>query len=140
MPVLKMKTIVRQRGVTLLEVMIAVLVLGIGLLGVAGVQTASLRNVQSSYERSQAVILMDMLAETLRADARNARLGNYSVTCDSEVLQDWTAMVRNALNNSEACVDIGWDAAQSVYTLTLSWSDDRIAIGGDSSLSLQVAP
>tara|TARA_Y100001963_G_C6786191_1_gene452902 strand:+ start:3696 stop:4118 length:423 start_codon:yes stop_codon:yes gene_type:complete len=140
MPVLKMKTIVRQRGVTLLEVMIAVLVLGIGLLGVAGVQTASLRNVQSSYERSQAVILMDMLAETLRADARNARLGNYSVTCDSEALQDWTAMVRNALNNSEACVDIGWDAAQSVYTLTLSWSDDRIAIGGDSSLSLQVAP
>lgn len=130
----------RQRGVSLLEVMIAVLVLGIGLLGVAGVQTASLRNVQSSYERSQAVILMDMLAETLRSDARNARLGNYSVACDHEALKDWTAMVRNALNNTEACVDIDWDAAQSVYTLTLSWTDGRIAIGGDSSVSLQVAP
>lgn len=129
-----------QRGVSLLEVMIAVLVLGIGLLGVAGVQTASLRNVQSSYERSQAVILMDMLAETLRADARNARLGNYSVACDHEALEAWTQMVRNALNNPEACVDIDWDAVQSVYTLTLSWSDERIAIGGDSSLSLQVAP
>lgn len=130
----------RQRGVSLLEVMIAVLVLGIGLLGVAGVQTASLRNVQSSYERSQAVILMDMLAETLRADARNARLGNYSVACDHEALKAWTAMVRNALNNTEACVDIDWDAAQSLYTLTLSWTDGRIAIGGESSLSLQVAP
>ncbi|MDP5152090.1 type IV pilus modification protein PilV, partial [Rheinheimera baltica] len=46
----------RQKGVTLLEVLIAMLVLGIGILGVAGLQTASLRNVQSSYERSQAVI------------------------------------------------------------------------------------
>lgn len=131
---------IKQQGVSLLEVLIAVLVLGIGLLGVAGLQTTSLRNVQSSYERSQAVILMDMLAETLRADARNARLGLYNVSCDDDALKNWTDMVRNALNNNEACVDINWDAGQSLYTLTLSWSDERIEMGGDSSLSLQVVP
>jgi len=130
----------QQKGVTLLEVLIAMLVLGIGVLGVAGLQTASLRNVQSSYERSQAVILMDMLAETLRADARSARLGNYDIECDNAALTTWTGMVRTALNNDSACVEIDWQADTATYVLTLSWSDERIALGPDSSLSLRVTP
>jgi len=46
-----------MKGFTLLEVLVALLVLSIGLLGLAGMQTLSLRNNQSAFQRSQAVVL-----------------------------------------------------------------------------------
>ena len=45
-----------QQGMSLLEVLIAVLVLAIGLLGIAALQATALRNSQSSLERNQAVM------------------------------------------------------------------------------------
>ena len=45
-----------SRGVGLIEVLIAVLVMGIGMLGIAALQATSLRNSQSSLERGNAVI------------------------------------------------------------------------------------
>ena len=41
---------------SLIEVLVAVLIMGIGLLGIAAMQTVALRNGQSSLERTQAVI------------------------------------------------------------------------------------
>ena len=46
----------QQVGVTLIEVLVAVLVMAIGLLGIAALQATALRNSQSSLERSQAVV------------------------------------------------------------------------------------
>lgn len=129
-----------QQGFSLLEVLIAVLILGIGMLGIAGLQNATVRSMQSSYERSQAVILLDMLAETLRSDAQNARVGAYSIDCSNAALNDWNEMVRTALNNPEACVDIEYVGAQEEYILTLSWTDERFTVGQDSAISLRVSP
>jgi type IV pilus assembly protein PilV len=137
---MRFKSVNRQGGFSLLEVLIAVLILGVGLLGVAGLQNATVRSMQSSYERSQAVILLDMLSETLRSDARNARIGAYSIECTHEALTEWNNMVRTALNNPEACVDIEYIGAQEEYILTLSWSDDRFAVGQESAVSMRVSP
>jgi type IV pilus assembly protein PilV len=46
-----------QGGFTLVEVLVAVVILGLGLLGLAGLQAASLRNNHSAYLRSQATLL-----------------------------------------------------------------------------------
>ena len=46
-----------SRGFTLLVVLVALLVLSIGLLGLAGMQTLSLKNNNSALMRSQAVVL-----------------------------------------------------------------------------------
>jgi len=58
-----------QGGFTMIEVLIAVLVLSIGLLGLAGLQAASLRNNHSAYLRSQATILAYGIADRMRANA-----------------------------------------------------------------------
>lgn len=69
-----------QRGVTLLETMIAVMVLSIGLLGVAGLQTTNLKNSQSAHQRTMAVMLTTSMAERIRANPATARTGAYALS------------------------------------------------------------
>lgn len=69
----------RQAGYTLLEILIAVVVLAIGLLGVAGLQTTSLQNNQSAGQVSQATFLAMDIFERMRANAEEARNGNYDL-------------------------------------------------------------
>jgi len=60
----------RTSGFTLIEVLIAVLVLGIGLLGVAGLQSVALSMNQGSYVRTQATVLARDIADRMRANNR----------------------------------------------------------------------
>ncbi len=62
----------RQRGFTLIEVMIAVLVLSIGLLGLAGLQVTALRNNQTAFLRTQAAILSGDIIERMRRSGKLA--------------------------------------------------------------------
>ena len=64
-------------GFTLVEVMIAVLILAIGLLGMAGLQTTGLQQSRSSYFRTQAAILASDMADSIRANRQGAVAGNY---------------------------------------------------------------
>lgn len=71
------------RGLTLVENLIALLVLSIGLLGLASLQTASLQFNTSAYQRTQATILAHDMAERLRAN-RPAALNNlYTVAFEN---------------------------------------------------------
>lgn len=67
----------RQRGFTLIEVMIAVLVLSIGLLGLAGLQVTALRNNQTAFLRTQAAILSGDIIERMRANQAGVTAGAY---------------------------------------------------------------
>jgi len=68
----------RQRGTTLLEVLVSVLVLSIGLLGVAGLQTYGLRYNQSAYLRSQATILAYDMVDRMRSNSNGVASGFYN--------------------------------------------------------------
>lgn len=57
-----------NEGFTLLEVLVAVLVLSIGLLGIAGLQVTGLRFNHSAYMRTQATLLAYELADRMRAN------------------------------------------------------------------------
>lgn len=57
-----------QRGFTLLEVLVAVVILGVGLLGVAGLQVLSVKNTHSAYMRSQATFLAYDIIDSIRAN------------------------------------------------------------------------
>ena len=66
-----------QGGFTLLEVLVSALILAIGLVGVAGLQTMSLKNNQSAYMRSQATALAYDLADRMRSNVDAANAGSY---------------------------------------------------------------
>lgn len=67
-----------QSGFTLLEVMVAIVVLSLGLLGLAGLQAASLRNNQTAYYRGIATQQAYDMADRIRANLAGVRVGNYS--------------------------------------------------------------
>lgn len=67
----------RMKGFSMLEVLIAVFVIAIGVLGVSSAQLLSLKNNQGSYYRSQAnFLVMDML-DRMRANPSGVQDGDY---------------------------------------------------------------
>lgn len=66
-----------SNGFTLVEVLVAVLVLSVGLLGMAGLQMYSLANTHSAYLRSQATFLAYDIIDRMRANREQAVLGVY---------------------------------------------------------------
>ncbi|WP_417316081.1 MULTISPECIES: type IV pilus modification protein PilV [Gammaproteobacteria] len=69
-----------QSGYGLIEVLVAVLVLAIGLLGLAGLQTQSLRFNNEAYFRTQATLLAMDMADRLRSNREAARVNSGSYT------------------------------------------------------------
>ncbi len=63
------------RGFTLLEVLIALVVLSFGLLGLAALQAYSVKANQSAHFRSQATALANMMLDSLRAN--RSSIGSY---------------------------------------------------------------
>jgi type IV pilus assembly protein PilV len=62
----------RQSGLSLLEVLIAIAVLAIGLLGLAHMQSFGLLNIERAYQRSQATVLAYAIADKMRANVTTA--------------------------------------------------------------------
>ena len=70
----------QHTGFSLIEVLIAIFVLSVGLLGSAGLQMRSLQQNQSAYFRSQATIMAYDMADRIRANASGLSSGNYNLT------------------------------------------------------------
>jgi type IV pilus assembly protein PilV len=68
----------KTSGFTLLEALIALLVLTIGLVGAAGMLLTSVRNSHNSYLRSQASFIADSLIERMRANPLAIWNGHYN--------------------------------------------------------------
>ena len=67
-----------QGGFTLIEVLVSVVILGVGLVGIAGLQALSMKTNQSSFMRSQASTLAYDLADRMRANVASANGGMYA--------------------------------------------------------------
>lgn len=122
-----------QRGATLIEVLVAIVILSIGLLGLAGLQATSIQGNYGAFYRSQATILAADITDRMRANRKAAIAGNYNLselksahttttTRADKDLNEWLAQVaklpagkaRIERNNSTALV-----------TITINWDDSR---------------
>jgi type IV pilus assembly protein PilV len=80
-----------QRGFTLLEVLIALLILSIGLLGLAALQTIGLRSIQMSFMRTQAAQLAYDISDRMRANGPGPEMAHRLYAIETQ-----TAPVRTA--------------------------------------------
>jgi len=70
-----------QRGFTLIEILIAMLVLTIGLLGLVGMQAAAQNAELESYQRAQAMVLMNDIVDRVNANRKAATC--YAITTNT---------------------------------------------------------
>ena len=69
LPISSLRT---QRGTSLLEVLVTIIILAIGLLGLAGLQTRLQSSEMESYQRTQALIMLDDMASRIATNRTNA--------------------------------------------------------------------
>ena len=70
----------KSRGFTMLEVLIALVIFSLGLLGLAGLLTVSVRTNHSAYLRTQAIFLAQSMADRMRANTTGLWAGNYTLS------------------------------------------------------------
>ena len=63
-----MKGLSQQKGMTLVEIMVAVLVLAVGLAGMAGLTLFNVTGTAAAQTYSQAIVLADQMADSIRAN------------------------------------------------------------------------
>lgn len=130
----------RQRGVGLVEVLIAVLVLAIGLLGLAGMQMRTLRDNQSASERGVAVMLTHSIIESMRADRTSAGNDQFDIaltaadptgtTFREQAIATWRTSLRSALGSAaKGGIDCVNTSNVIKCTVDVQW-DDSHATGG----------
>ena len=106
-----------ERGFTLIEILVAVLVLSFGLLGLAMLQSTGLRFNTDSYLRSQATILAYDLIDRMRANKAGADAGNYCLTGATPVCETTAAPAEQLCGNPLAT---GCDSAAQLAEYDLS--------------------
>jgi type IV pilus assembly protein PilV len=130
-------------GVTLIEVLIAVVVTVIGLLGIVALQMRSYASETESYQRAQAAILLEDMANRIRANGDNASAyvaDNIGVgpaeSCAglapraAQDMCEWGNLLRGAaeshdgasigaMTEGRACISL---AATDLYLITVAWA------------------
>lgn len=139
-------------GFSLIEVLIALLVLALGLLGLAGLQVTSLKNNLSAYNRSQATLLAYDLADRMRANVAAAT--TYTSTDPSKAIPqsacttapgcspqnmaindlfEWnSSLVSTGLSLVRGTITVTVNTVTgNIYSIEIIWDDDRDTILND---------
>ena len=141
----------RQGGVTIIEVLVTLLIIALGLLGLAGLEARLQSSEMESYQRAQALVLLDDMVNRLntnRADAANyadaapltGPMG-VGMTCPTSTstqravdMKEWCNALQGAAELSgssrigamiggRGCIeDLGTGAAgDQAYQVTVAW-------------------
>lgn len=135
-----------QRGITLIESLVAIVVMALGILGILGVQMRTLTDTQAGVRRAQAIRLIEDLGERLQNNPD--ALGNLSAyttkptssddcastACAADKLatydiKQWRASVSDALPGSDAIVFIPQGGPRQLGVL-IGWSENRYSQSG----------
>jgi len=113
----------KQGGVALLEVLIAIIILGIGLLGTIGLQARAYSALSDAGQRAEATIAADKLIGVMSNDVAN--LANYQVALDAEPpeeLEPWMAETKSAIPSARVRVAVVQeDPLRSRVDIEISW-------------------
>lgn len=129
-----------QAGFSIVEVMVALMVLAVGMLGIASLYVTTLRSSGSAISRMQAVNLASDLADRIRANrfARAAYAGtpaahdcSGSTDCSEQDMAAndlflWHQQIDDLLpgvRGGDVTYEAGAANVPDTYTITVSWSE-----------------
>lgn len=133
-------------GFALMEVVIAMFVLAIGILGAGALQTMSMQTTQGAYYRSQAMLIAADIVDRMRAN--RFAMSSYdnvdtdtlteaeSTDCESDSgcsaeqlasfdVQEWARLVRNRHSLPDARGVISQTAGTNRFVISISWNENE---------------
>ncbi len=133
----------RQHGTTLIEILVAIVVLSIGLLGLAGLQLKGIQVNQGSSYRSQAAFLAEDIADRMRADRAGVLAGAYSTPANTTfatapagapaALVEWLARLSALPGGNVTIGPFPFPAGSApnsvLIPITVNWVDTRAQTG-----------
>lgn len=149
-----------QRGFTLIEVVIAILIFGISMLGLASLQVVGMKVNDTSYRRSQAVLQAYNMSDRMRANIAAVDDGYYnnvsgistpsSPSCQSSGctpqelaehdVYEWNRANQNALPMGAGTVT--FNSSTSTFTIAVRWDDNKDGSfdSNDPTFSIEFRP
>ena len=144
----------REHGFTLIEVLITLVIMAVGMLGLAGMQITSLKNTESAYQRSQAAQMAYDMLDRMRANTQGVTENEYNAiddtppgsytdceaaTCTAAQMAEfddatWHAALATLLPSGTGEVD--GNGADSIFTITITWDDTR---DGNANTSFELS-
>ena len=128
-----------QHGFSLIEVLIALIILSVGMLGIAGLYVQSMQAGRTSMFRHNAVTLVGDIADRIRANPsagaaytatagadNNCVDGDKNCTPAEMAAQDidlWQEQADASLPNGTVTVTLDGDAVPPSYQITVGWDE-----------------
>ena len=127
-----------QRGFSLVEVLIALIIISVGMLGIAGLYVQSMQAGRTSMFRHHAVTLAGDVADRIRANPGGgaAYIGQggdnncvaEGVTCNEAAMAAhdiflWRQQAADTLPNGTVTVARDGGPVPPVYTITVAWTE-----------------
>ncbi|MFK7733240.1 MAG: type IV pilus modification protein PilV [Pseudomonadales bacterium] len=131
----------KESGFTLIEILVSLIILAVGFLGMAALQSSSMQGTASTYFRTQADMLANDLSERIRANRTGSEAGAYayggggatSASCGSADscnsasmaeadISEWSDWVENSLPSGDATVT---ELGQNFWAIQVMWDERR---------------
>ena len=113
-----------ENGFSLIEVLVAFFILGIGLLGLAGLQTVGLKNNHNSQMRTYATVAALDIAERMRANPQGVTDGRY----DNQTAPNADTCAVNTTSNCSPANVAGQDLREWQQMIANNLPDGSVAV------------
>ena len=131
-------------GFTVIEVLVSLLVLSVGLMGLASLQVVGLQNTQGGAQRAQAAFLAYDITDRMRSNIAAVNAGNYNfnggvindpVNCigaeanctTAQIAQfdlgQWQTLLGTYLSNGTGTIATADIGTTTQVTVTVRWAD-----------------
>lgn len=145
----------QQQGFSLVEVLIALVIMSVGMLGIAGLYVQSLQAGRTSMLRHHAVTLAGDVADRIRANPRagvayegdglDGNCVSGVVDCDEIAMAGhdillWKQQAVDSLPDGDVNITFDDGGDPPVYTIDVTWSEPGANVQPGYSISIPVLP